>query len=397
MASSMLWAGALAIGNTVVVEIKASFREYACIFLALVGHPGTNKSAPLTFALAPFVEADKKAFAEFKIAFAAYEAEQREAKGKDRDNPEPPPILKKFLFNDFTIEALAKLHSDNPVGIGVYQDELAGWIKNFDRYNRGSQQEFWLSTWSGKSYTIDRKSGPPIANYCPFIPVVGTVQPAIINELGGNGRAQNGFWDRILFAYPQNLRKEPWSDSELPHETISAYALIIQRLINRRGQIEFESPVVLQFSKKAKKALYAWQSANTVAWNDTGSERMKGKLAKMDIYVCRIALILHCLEGACSDSFPEAIGFKTVQNAIEITEYFTTTAAVILEENSATSIESLPVNKRQIYESLPSEFSTSEGIKLAGEYEMKERSFKEWLHDTRFFKRLSHGTYQKTI
>ena len=64
-------------------------------------------------------------------------------------------------------EALAEVHKFNKRGIGVYADELAGWFKNFNRYNKGSEMEFWLSQWSSKPINIDRKTGEPV--FIPYL------------------------------------------------------------------------------------------------------------------------------------------------------------------------------------------------------------------------------------
>ncbi len=68
------------------------------------------------------------------------------------------PAWQKNLLSDYTPEALAEVHSYNKRGIGVCVDELAGWFKNFNKYNKGSEMEFWLSAWSRKPITIDRKA-----------------------------------------------------------------------------------------------------------------------------------------------------------------------------------------------------------------------------------------------
>lgn len=71
-------------------------------------------------------------------------------------------------------------------------DELASWFKNFNRYNKGSEQEFWLSVWSGNTVKVNRKTSDQYNIPLPFISVAGTIQPGVLNELADN-RTENGF------------------------------------------------------------------------------------------------------------------------------------------------------------------------------------------------------------
>ena len=116
------------------------------------------------------------------------------------------PIWEQLLVTDFTPEALIEVHKFNKNGIGVYADELASWFKNFNRYNSGSEEQFWLSVWSGKPIRINRKTSEPIFISLPFISVIGTIQPAVLKELAKD-RTENGFMDRILFVIPDDLKK----------------------------------------------------------------------------------------------------------------------------------------------------------------------------------------------
>ena len=67
-------------------------------------------------------------------------------------------------------------------------DELAGWVKNFNRYNSGSESEFWMSVFNHKVAMSDRKSsqsGVFIRN--PFLCVIGTIQPKVLTDLSNDG------------------------------------------------------------------------------------------------------------------------------------------------------------------------------------------------------------------
>ncbi|WP_354667193.1 hypothetical protein [uncultured Duncaniella sp.] len=59
------------------------WKEYAILFTALVGSPGTNKSHPLSFAVQPLIDFDTEQAAIFGEAMKRYEAAM-ELPPKDR-------------------------------------------------------------------------------------------------------------------------------------------------------------------------------------------------------------------------------------------------------------------------------------------------------------------------
>jgi hypothetical protein len=242
------------------------------------------------------------------------------------------PIWQKFLLSDFTPEALAEVHKFNKRGIGVYVDELAGWFKNFNRYSKGSEMEFWLSQWSGKPINIDRKTGEPVFIPLPFISVAGTIQKGILNELAKESRTQNGFIDRILFVIPDNVQKEYWSEADLPPVVSENWENIISNLLNLSVTSDDTlnpSPEVLRFTPEAKKVLFEWQRENTDQSNEAESEALSGIFSKMDMIVLRLALILEMMRYACNESDKKAISIEAINGAIKLVEYFKISAVKV--------------------------------------------------------------------
>ena len=113
-------------------------------------------------------------------------------------------------------------------------DELAGWVKNFNRYNSGSESEFWMSVFNNKVAMSDRKSsqsGVFIRN--PFLCVIGTIQPKVLTDLAANNRNANGFMECILYVFPADQTKPKWDRTRrLPSFDIAAaWREILSRLI----------------------------------------------------------------------------------------------------------------------------------------------------------------------
>ena len=58
IASAMLVAIAVGIGNTHLAELKRGWQESPMLYVALVGRPETNKSHPLSFGMKPCLDFD---------------------------------------------------------------------------------------------------------------------------------------------------------------------------------------------------------------------------------------------------------------------------------------------------------------------------------------------------
>lgn len=398
--TSILFACSAVIGNTYKAEIKPGWVEGVTLYLALVGRAGTNKSHPLTFALQPIFDHDKKTFAEYKEAKAVYQRAMLQAKTEQTEIPEKP-FWKKYIVNDFTPESLAEIHSFNLRGLGVYADELAGWFKNFNRYHKGSETEFWLSNFSGKQITIDRKSQEPVLIPTPAISVCGSIQTAILKELQKDNRGENGFIDRILFAMPENLQKEYWSEINLNPAIVESWAQIINTLLSLPMEVDEHGnpqPRILNCSPEAKEILKQWQRQNTDLCNNPENERLASIYSKFEIYIIRLVLILELMYWATGENTTNTISDKTANAAIALVEYFRKTAEKVNQIISNTSpVELLPLDKKQLYKSLPKQFTTEAGLSIANENEFHPRKFERLITDETLFEKIKHGEYRKKL
>lgn len=401
---SILYASSLAIGNACKVEVKKSWQENAVLYIAIVGMSGINKSHPISFALQPIFDNDTITYKEYKTKKQEYERANTLTK-KERDslgNEEiTKPIWQKHIVSDFTPEALVEVHEFNKRGIGVYTDELAGWFKNFNRYHKGNEQEFWLTNWSGKPIMIDRKTTEPIFIKQPFIPVIGTIQTKMLNEISKDNRNQNGFIDRILFSMPQEFKKPYWSDKEVSQLIIDNWKTIILKLINLPFSLDENlcpQSEILYFNEEAKEELNIWQRKNTDLANENENEQIKSIYAKLEVYVIRLSLILEMIYWSCNESNKQSIGLNAVKGAIKLIEYFKKTAINI---NSILSdynpLDKLPNNLQSLYEYLPNEFPTKLGVDAAKLNEISERNFKRFLTNRELFKCISRGIYEKIL
>lgn len=399
--ASMLYAVSVSIGNTHKVEIMKGWQENAVLYLSIVGRAGTNKSHPISFALKPIEQRDNLKFLKYQKQKQEYDTivnltkKEREQQGYD----EPlKPIWEQHLVTDFTPEALIDVHKFNKRGIGVYADELASWFKNFNRYNKGSEEQFWLSNWSGKPIRINRKTSEPTYIPLPFISVAGTIQPGVLNELANN-RTENGFLDRLLFVVPDNLKKEYWSEKELSPSIVENWHTIISNLLDVviiQDDTNNPQPEILRFTLEAKQLLFKWQRELTDQSNKPENEAISGINAKIEMYAVRLALILQMIRYACNEDNKQAIGVEALHGALKLVEYFKITATKVHSiVSNASPLDKLPTDKQTLYIALPDTFTTSEGLQVAETMGMAKRTFKRFLSNKELFINYTRGEYEK--
>lgn len=399
-AGSILFATSVAIGNSFRVEIKPGWNESAAIWIALVGNSGTSKSHPLTLALDPVVKKQSSEFDKYHRSLAEYEEwlqmprDERFGKiGKEK------PVMKKYLLSDYTPEALVFHHQKNLRGMGVYSDELSGWINNFNRYNKGNEEQFWLSAWSGKPLITDRKGSGSFHVKVPFISVGGTIQTALIRDLAKGSKGKNGFVERLLFVFPDNLKKLPWSNSSWHINQRSKYEQIIERILIEEPCIEdagVVKPTILLLSSTAKKMLWDWQAVNTDFSNSTDNDQRKAIYAKLEVYAVRFSLIIHRINCVLGNANSEEIDANSVTAGITLAEYFRKNALKVLYIlNNSSPIDALPKDKKKFYEALPDKFTYKQAVDTAKGYRFSEVTLRRLLANRRIFEKISHGNYEK--
>jgi hypothetical protein len=402
IAAAILHAVSTAVGNKYLSKWK--WLESACMYMLLVGNPGTIKTHPLSFAYAPFHEKDRDFYRDFKeemknfdIANSLYQKNKKEG-----GDPPPKPALRKYIVQDCTIEALVHVHLNNPQGICSLNDEGLAWINNMNRYSSNSSElQQWLSNWSRQPIIVDRKSSPPVRIETPFVNVAGTIQPGVLEEMRKDNKTKNGFIDRILFVMPKGLKRQRWNTNELDMRVRGEWFRIVNKILSLEFARDADGNELsnhLTYTKDAEAVLRKWQEDNIKEDEEFESETRDGVSAKIEVYVFRFSLLLQIMKWACGEADKTCIDAASVTGAVEIAKYFKHTALDVADLiNSRSPIDHLPENKQIIYRQLSTMFTTAQGVQLAIENAMPERTFKHWLNDKTLFKHIKQGEYQKII
>lgn len=406
-AAGILAATAMAIGRT--YKAVYQWEETACLYMAFVAPPGTAKTHPLLFALHPIIQANKKAIQEYNKMI-------REL--NESGTPSGGLADKQCLFGDFTIESLIKAATTNKRGVSVYMDELGGFFKNFNRYNAGSEQEFWLQNWSGSPYAVTRMNRKYFLEWL-CINIVGTIQPSILDELGKGGRAQNGFVERILFCYPEKINviklKRRNQRSDTKQILLKNYIPIIQTLLDKDLALqgiedEDDQPHLLYFGAESDDMITDFLNELKDEMDAHDNEYLRNVYSKMQTYCIRFALILNRIRYACdyqdnTDFQPkddETIRVEDVKKAIRLTRYFLDHAMKANNAISgATPADKLPRDIQKFYRQLPlgQELSTRQIEDIAAMHKLSRAALFRMLneHDAsrKLFVKVRHGVYER--
>ena len=293
---------------------------------------------------------------------------------------------------------MSYIHAQNKRGLCLWSDELSAWFKNFNRYNNGSEEQFWLSVFSAKTVISDRKNAKSSVFITrPFIPVIGTIQKKILSDLAHGNRSSNGFIDRILFIMPTIQQKARWNEKDISPDLESQWHTLLNRLINIECSFDENNeiqPSIVTFSDEARKLLYKWQHEHADLCDNLSNEMLLGIYCKLEIYIIRFCLVIQITRWLCGECSKDQVDTETVQRAILLTEYFKQTATRVQNLMNETA---LTVQQQSVLFQLPELFTTAQGVEIAASQGMKERAFKEFLskHTGTLFQKDRHGEYRK--
>jgi len=353
MGCSMLWLISVCIGNSIQIEVKKGWNETATIWLAVVGKAGLGKTPSIHNIIKPLLSANNKEIRNYIKQSEKYEFYESLSKKEKQEHEEVfKPIKSQFIANDITIEALVELHQENKNSIGVFKDELAGWFKDMNKYREGSDLEFWLSTWSGKAISLNRKTSKSSFVDKPLISVLGGIQPSILNSFYTDDNKDNGFVDRMLLSYPE-LNIDKWNDKEMNYDTIQWYndAIISFYETIKHKVIEFDAdgdilPKTATIPKESKKEwIRVFNEYTSIQNSDDENEYMKSMLPKQKSYLPRFALLINAFDSffdldCKSDAL--VISKESILKAEKLSKYFIAMAKKIkvnsIEKNEIKNI-----------------------------------------------------------
>ncbi|MGE0109154.1 MAG: DUF3987 domain-containing protein [Bdellovibrionales bacterium] len=334
VAANLFVAASAWLGNARRISPSSDWMEPPHLWIACVGKPSEGK----TPSQKPFTEVSKllerEAEPEIKQLRAEYEknlettnakidawkSEVKKAVKEGLPSPDQPydavlpdsPALPRIMICDATTQQIVNILKDNPKGLMLLRDELAGWIGSFDRYSgSGADRGFYLECWNGGSYSVDlvKNAGAPVRVPYASLAIMGGFQPDKLNEaLSG---ADDGLGGRFGYVWPRPSPYRPLKQSDAA-SSVARFDLLadsarrlrgLQMAIKENGESKF---ITLPLDPNALALFETMRrEAITKARNTRGIA--SGWHGKTPTRALRLALVIEFLTWAASPDRPEPL------------------------------------------------------------------------------------------
>ncbi|MCI0629271.1 MAG: DUF3987 domain-containing protein [Phycisphaerales bacterium] len=301
IAVPILGALAGAIGNARRVRLKNGWSEPCIVWAAISMRSGDGKSPALDAATRFARDEQLRELERYRQETAEWEKAAAQAQANGEEEPPEPHPPKRVLANDTTIEALVKMLAEQPRGILLERDELAGWLGSFDRYARasGADRPFWLAAHGGRPHIVDRKtSGTLMAPSCA-VSIVGAIQPGILEAQVTQQDRDSGLLARLLLASPP-VPEQSWTEAEVDGSTLNVMEGVFRWLfdLDMLRAEKGPEPIDIPLSPEAKKIWVPWFNSAKRRQRTTADDDMHAAWSKLIGYAARLALIFELVERA---------------------------------------------------------------------------------------------------
>lgn len=379
LSAGILSACATAIGSSVRL-FNGSYDNPPILWLNIIGRSGDCKTHPLKFAKQPIAEMDEKSFNKYKTEMQKY--------SNSEDKNGEKPIYNKTILSDFTPEKLSETLQHNKKGVLIFRDELLGWIKSFDKYKKGGDQQMYLEFFNGDAISVDRVSKGPIRVENPNVNILGGMQPDVLKMMAANNREDDGFLARFLFVYPEDLEPKLFTGKQIEESHYQSYNKLIQDLFGTTNKTLKTSDSQIEIYKK-------WQSRKVKECHHDDLETLIQ--SKLETYVWRLALILEVIEQTSTNTFSDKLSDKSLNDAIILVEYFRENTLRVYNKLSSTNpLDNFSENKQELFKELPMEFKKGDQAELFKKHGISGGSLARFLNKKDLFKRVdSIGNYKK--
>jgi putative DNA primase/helicase len=299
-----------------------------------VGPPGIMKSPALAEALRPLHRLVTDAHARYEEGMLAHQFRLAEAKAgrqdltrrlraaleqetstdelRDQFEAAPrytPPVEKRYLVNDTTVEKLGELLNHHPNGLLLFRDELSGFLHLMDRPGHENDRAFYCEAWNGTgAYTYDRIGRGTLHIRAACISVLGGIQPGplerYLRDVFG-GRGDDGLIQRFQLAvWPDGSRQwrnvDRWPDTTARARVIEVFQRLNTLKPTTVGAEELtpEERPFLRFDAEAQERFAAWRAELEHHLRaDEDHPVLLSHFAKYRSLMPSLALIFHVIDG----------------------------------------------------------------------------------------------------
>lgn len=315
LASSFITAAATLFDGKIQLHTPNNHIARPIFWICILGNAGGAKTSAVNIFL-------KYLYTKTRVEKERYELEKSTTPDKDQHKVQKPVSL---ITSDTTTEAIVTKVNSSRRGICYHVDEMIAFIQNMNKYRKGDggDQAFWLSMFTGSEYYSTRASRDDIAMPETCIQVIGTMQTPRIIEMFKTDQDPTGFLDRFLFALDIQPYSK-WNRDRIDSKLFSK----LDDIFDKMGAMpSLEDPI--EFSDTALDLMFKWQHQLSDIANESYDEYEIQALKKDEIYINRIALILHLIKNHGQFPYPGEITDETVNNTFKVMQYFSDTRDLV--------------------------------------------------------------------
>lgn len=308
---------AAAIGGRAQLEVTPGFTARSILWTAVSGPSGSAKTPARDLAVAPLVALERE-WREGHAGLLADYAVQVAALAKGVPEPKPP-IRRRALISDSTIEALGQVLLERPwAGFLWEHAELAAIIGGLDAYRAGGQgagRAIFLALHDGADVRVDRVGRGSIYVPNPLVSVSGATQPERLQAVlaGADGLAPRF----LIFEVADAPLALPHLRHRLAPEVTVAWENQVRELLLEPG-----SPIPPNYSEPA---IYRLGCGGETAWRDAmarlqevssrGDVSALGQAAigKGATHIATLALIFHLADSP--SAAPAEVSGEVIERA----------------------------------------------------------------------------------
>lgn len=341
VALPMLAGLAAAIGNTRTITLTPDWQEPAIVWAAVVAESGSLKTPAARKALRFITDREPEIEHRNVIAMEQHEAkrtvyetqlaawkQQSRKAGDNAGSPPtspPKPARVAYIVSDTTIEAVAGILSDNPRGVLLERDELAGWMAGFDKYKAGgpgrvsSEVGHWLSMHNAGTLRLDRKSSGRVFVERASLSITGGIQPDTLTQAIGQEHVANGLLARFLLAAPPRRQKR-FNTATADFAAVESTRRIFDTLYSLSAPDG--GPVSLPLTQDGERVFQEFFERHAKRQLEA-SGAIASMLAKIEAAAARLALIHHvCRQAGDEPTLPSAVDATSVEVGVTLAEWF---------------------------------------------------------------------------
>lgn len=230
----------------------------------------------------------------------------------------PPPVQRRYIVNDASVEKLGELLNENPNGLLLVRDELGGWLATIQSEDGSVARAFYLECFDGNgSFTYDRIGRGTIFIESCCLSLIGGIQPSRIASLvraAISGELDDGLIQRLQLAvYPDDVREWRLVD-RWPNKTAAER---VEQVIEQLDQIPDEPRSALRFSPEAQEIFNAWYTRHMQESRcDELHPALQSHFLKMPQTIAGLALLFELIGGG-----RQAVGAEATARAIGWADY----------------------------------------------------------------------------